>query len=266
MCCGGAATGTTILTPSCNMRHHSSLGGWNGLVSRGIMSVMKPFFAIVSLLIAVSVACTYKSAGSQPVPNNSATLSQPSAQTTDASGQDKPTCQLTLAGAPDIKGLRLGMTPEQVLALFPGSNEDAEIRSSLSKPPSQFGVSSFLVRPDKYESRDKFAGISQITFTLLDGRVSNFSVGYNGPEYSHVDKFVAKFVEGTNLPAAEAWEPYVGMDNSLKILKCTEFEVRVFAGGPGGNLNYALMRDLAADKKLKDRRDKARAQATPTPQ
>ena len=53
------------------------------------------------------------------------------------------------------------------------------------------------------------------------------------------------------------------MDNQLKILKCTDFEIRVFAGGPGGNLNYVLMKDLEAEKKLKDRRDKARAKATP---
>jgi len=156
------------------------------------------------------------------------------------------------------------MTTEEVLALFPGSKDDAEVRTSLSRPPSQFGVSSFLVRPEKYESKDKFAGVNQITFTLLDGRVSSFSVGYNGPEYSHVDKFVAKFIEGTTLPAADQWEAYVGMDNSLKILKCTDFEIRVFAGGQGGNLNYALMKDLAAEKKLKERRDKARAKA-PSP-
>lgn len=228
---------------------------------------MRFFFAIITLVIGITAACSsYKSAGSQSLVNSNPAVVQSPAQTNSESGQDKPTCQLTLAGAPDIKGIRLGMTPDQVLALFPGSNEDAEIRSSLSKPPSQFGVSNFLVRPDKYQSKENFAGISQITFTFLDGRVSSFSVGYNGPEYSHVDKFVAKFVEGTNLPAADQWEAYVGMDNQLKILKCTEVEVRVFAGGPGGTLNYALMRDLEADKKLKDRRDKARAKATPTPQ
>src|SRR5947209_4793490 len=115
---------------------------------------MKPFFAIVSLLIAVSVACSaYKSAGSQSPGNSNPAVVQSSAQTSNPTGQDKPTCQLTLPGAPDIKGIRLGMTPEQVLALFPGSNEDAEIRSSLSKPPSQFGVSAFSLRPDKYESK-----------------------------------------------------------------------------------------------------------------
>ena len=158
------------------------------------------------------------------------------------------------------------MTADEVLALFPGSKDDAEVRASLASPPSPLGVSSFLIRPDKYESaREKFAGVTHITFTLLDGRVYTFSIGYNGPEYSHVDKFVAKFIEGTNLPAPDQWEAYVGMDNSLKILKCTDFEIRVFIGGQGGNLNYVLMKDLEAEKKFKERRDKARAKATPTP-
>jgi hypothetical protein len=219
---------------------------------------------LLFLVITVSVACTSsRSAGSPSLAKINS--NQSPAQTSNASAQEKPTCQLTLAGAPDIKGLKLGMTTDEVLAQFPGSKEDAEVRSDLSGPPSQFGVSRVLIRPEKYESKEKFAGINQITFTLLDGRVSNFSVGYNGPEYSHVDKFVAKFVEGTSLPAADQWEAYVGMDNSLKILKCTDFETRVFIGGQGGNLNYVLMKDLEAEKKLKERRDKARAKATPEP-
>src|SRR6267154_3642011 len=111
---------------------------------------MKVFLVITSLLITVSIACTAsRSAGSPSLVNSNATVAQSSTQTTDASAQEKPTCQLTLAGAPDIKGLRLGMTPEQVLAFFPGSNEDADLRSRLSQPPSPFGVSGFVVRPDK---------------------------------------------------------------------------------------------------------------------
>src|SRR5258706_1927202 len=228
------------------------------------MSIMKIFLAIIFFSITVPVACTAsRSAGSPSLVNSNPDVVQSRAQTNNASAQEKPTCQLTLAGAPDIKGLRLAMTTDEVLALFPGSKEDPEVRASLAAPPSKFGTSSFLVRPEKYESKDKFAGVNQITFTLLDGRVTTLTVGYNGPEYSHVDKFVAKFIEGTSLPAADQWEAYVGMDNSLKILKCTDFEIRVFAGGQGGNLNYALMKDLGAEKKVKERRDKARAQAPP---
>lgn len=232
----------------------------------GMIAIMKLFLAIVSFVITVSIACSAsRSAGSQIIASNTPTPEQTPAQIDNSSGQEKPTCQLTLAGAPDIKGLRLGMTPDEVLALFPGSKDDAELKASLSDPPNKFGGSSFLVRPEKYESKDKFVGVSQITFVLLDGRVASVTVGYNGPEYPHVDKFVAKFVEGTNLPPADQWQPYVGLDNSLKILKCAEFEIRVFAGGPGGNLNYVLLNDLEAEKKLKERRAKARAKATPTP-
>jgi hypothetical protein len=225
---------------------------------------MKISLAIVFFSITLSVACTVsRLAGSESLANSNATPVQSSVQTSNTSGQEKPTCQLTLAGVPDIKGLRLGMKAEEVVALFPGSKDDGEVRAGLSKPPSQFGVSGFAIRPEKYETKDKFAGISQITFTLLDGRVSNFTVGYNGPEYSHVDKFVSKFIEGTTLPPADQWEAYVGMDTQMKTLKCTDFEIRVFAGGPGGNLNYVLVKDQEAEKKLKDRRDKARAKATP---
>jgi hypothetical protein len=55
------------------------------------------------------------------------------------------------------------------------------------------------------------------------------------------------------------------MDNQLKTLKCTDFEVEVFAGGKGGNLNYVKVKDLSAEKKLNDRRAKAAAKATPAP-
>jgi hypothetical protein len=153
------------------------------------------------------------------------------------------------------------MTPEQVLGLFPGSREDAEVRSGLAKPASPLGESSFVIKPEKSKSKDKFAGISQISFTLLDGRVYNFSISYNGPEWPHVDNFVAKFAQETSLPTIESWEAFVGLDTQLKLLKCTDFEIRVFAGGPGGNLNYVLVRDLAAVQKLKERRAKAREKA-----
>jgi hypothetical protein len=188
---------------------------------------------------------------------------QPVTETNNSAVTHQATCDLSLAQAPAINSLKLGMTVEEVLALFPGSMDDVEVRTNLSAPPSPLGVSSLVIRPAKFQSKGQFTGINQITFTLLDGRSSSFSIGYNGPEYSHVDKFVSRFIKATDLPAIDQWEAYVGMDTQIKTLKCTDFEIRVFAGGPGGNLNYVLMRDLEADKKLKDRRTKARAKAKP---
>jgi hypothetical protein len=176
---------------------------------------------------------------------------------TAVSGQAN--CTLSIAQAPVVSGVKLGMTPEQVLALFPGSREDKEVSGSLARPASKFGVSTFMIRPERYASKAKFAGVSQISFTLFDGRVSTYNVGYTGPEWKHVDEFVTKFAEATKLPAANAWEAQEGMDSQLKILKCKEFEVSVFAGGRQvQNINYVKVRDLAVEEKLRERREKAK--------
>jgi len=100
---------------------------------------------------------------------------------------------------------------------------------------------------------------------MLDGHLSSFTINYNGPQWPDVDKFVETFVEGKNLPAANQWEPYAGMETQMKTLTCTDFSVRVFSGGEAGNQNYVLVQDLEADKKLKERRRKARESASPTP-
>ena len=157
------------------------------------------------------------------------------------------------------------MTKEQVLAVFPGIENDPQLQSQLSRPPSKLGVSDFVIHPENLESKDKFASFTHFTFSLLDGRVSSLNIGYAGPAYSNVDEFVSKIVEGTSLPPADQWQAYPGMDNQLKVLTCKDFELKVFAGGTEGNLNYVLLTDLEADKKVKDRRAKARAQASPTP-
>jgi hypothetical protein len=225
-------------------------------------------------LISSSIACTYRSAGLQPLTtaklqSETTTQTPTTAQTNNTAAQDKQPCTLTLTGAPTIDGLRLGMTTDEVLAPFAGSKDDPEVRSFLSRPPGVFGVSQLVIRPAKYESPEQPApkpgGVTQISLLFLDGRVSSMSVAYNGPAWSHVDRAVENFVAGKNLPPVNQWSAYVGMDNQLKLLTCSEFEIRVFAGGPGGNLNYVLVKDLEAEKKLRDRQAKAQAAETPTP-
>ena len=244
--------------------HHSSVSLMVLASLRGIIRSMKLFFLIALALIGISIACVPNKSALLSSPNNNTPANRPSEQPADSTEQSNATCPLTMAAAPVLNGLKLGMTPDEVLALFPGSKDDSEVQSNLLRPAGKMGESELIIRPAKF-SKEKFVGISHITFGLLDGRVSSLNIGYNGPAYSHVDQFVTKFVEGTNLPPTDQWQAYVGMDTQLKVLTCKDFEIRVFAGGEGGNLNYVLLRDLEADKKLKDRRKKARESATPTP-
>jgi hypothetical protein len=226
---------------------------------------MKIFLTFIALILGVSIACSAsRSAGSPTVPNSNAAAPQVSVQDQNPPTQDRPKCTLTLATSPVLDGLKLGITTDEVLALFPGSKDDPEVRSFLTRTPNQLGTATLLIRPSKYETKDRSTRLRDIAFKFLDGRVSSFTAAYNGPEYSHVDKFVSKFIEGTNLPAVDQWEAYVGMDNQLKTLTCADFEVKVFAGGEGGNLNYIEIKDLQAAKELKARRDKAKAKPTPS--
>lgn len=165
--------------------------------------------------------------------------------------------KLTLADAPQVHGLRLGMTIEEALALFPGIKNDQEARASLSKPPNRFGEQVLIIRSTKYLSKKRFEGVNQIVFTFLDGRVASLYIGYNSPLWEHVDDFVARFSEGTILPGADSWDAYVGMDTQLKSLKCREFEVKLFAGGHNVNINYVQLTDLLAQKKVRAREEKA---------
>lgn len=166
--------------------------------------------------------------------------------------------KLTVAQSPNIGGLKLSMTIEQVLALFPGIKDDAEVRASLSRPANPFGELSLVINPGKYSPKNRLDRVSQIAFTFLDGRISTLSVSYDGPVWEHVDGFVAKFSGETNLPGADSWDAFVGMDTQLKTLRCRDFEVSVYAGGNGVNINYVQMRDLTAQQTVKERKAKAR--------
>jgi hypothetical protein len=170
-----------------------------------------------------------------------------------------------MTSAPSINGLKLGMTAAEVVAVFPGSKDDAELRSQLSRPPTQLGATELAIRPNILASKPAFNGVSHITFSLLDGRVSALTVHYNGPAWEHVDKFVEKLAGEMNLPPTEQWEAYVGNETQIKTLTCADFSVRANAAGEGGNLNYVSIKDLEAEKKLKERRRKAREQLSPTP-
>jgi len=222
--------------------------------------------AVLTLLIVISLACSASRSASSPTqltsnqPVSSAATPVPSSPVAG-----KTACTLKLSEAPVINRIKLGMTADEVLALFPGSKDDEEVKAALSRR-GQVGNSSLPITPSKYGNSADFKSISRVSLSLLDGRVLSFTVQYNGPEWSHIDKFVEKFVEGKDLPAADQWEPYVGMETQMKTLTCSGFSIRLFNGGEGGSQNYVLIKDIEADNTLKERRKKAQAQASPTPE
>jgi hypothetical protein len=207
---------------------------------------------------------TVRNSKSEPQDSSPATVPRQD-PTPAAESISKATCTLNTTQSPDINGIRLGSTTQQVLDLFPGSRDDAEARAA-AENVTAVGASSFALKPEKYGAEKNFVGIGQFTFSFLDKRLISFTAGYNGPQWKNVDEFIKKFSEEKLLPPLEAWEAYVGLDTQLKTLRCDGFQISLFAGGEGGSLNHVQMKDLAAEKELKDRRAKARRSAEkPTP-
>jgi hypothetical protein len=155
-------------------------------------------------------------------------------------------CTLAAAKAPAIRGVKLGMKIDDVLAMFPGSAEKDEIKSAIAKADGypNFGIVSIYVRPREYSTKDRFAGIADFRFVFFDGRVDQYEVQYDsppgGPAWRRVDDWVAKLVDAFGLPAATDWT----VDQNLswqKNLKCDGFQLQASILNFRGNLTVSTL-------------------------
>ena len=162
------------------------------------------------------------------------------AVSTSAQTSDRPSsqsnCALTLSQSPAIRGMKLGLSTEQVLSMFPGSNQRPEIIRSLNDARGypNYGLAglSFTRVSDPLVFADKFSGIGSFWITVFDGRVNEIRVWYAGahetpegadwPGARGLDEFITKISEAFALPPAAAWV----LNRELgKVLTCQGFDV-----------------------------------------
>lgn len=170
-------------------------------------------------------------------------------------------CSLTLAQAPQIRDVRLGMSSEEVLRLFPGSSDETYIRAQLSTADERFGIVRFSI-PTTLLSKPKFAGVNSLSVVFLDNRLSEYTFTYIGIEWKNVDDFISKFSEAFNLPRAETWE---GSNlPSLKKLYCQGFEMWASASGGGSWIRIRIpeTQQIVSDRQ-EAQKEKARKEFKP---
>jgi hypothetical protein len=146
------------------------------------------------------------------------------AQTTD---QSYTGCNLAREKAPAIRGIKLGMTADELYALIPGIGGNyKEVLVSARKFP-QFGVVSLGATPI---DGDNFNGIESFYFQFFDERVVQYFVYYRGPNsrprgpnWPNGDDLIARIADAYHLPGPANWAG----DANSKILKCKGFEVRI---------------------------------------
>ena len=146
-------------------------------------------------------------------------------------------CGLTQATSPGVRGVRLGMNTEQLLALFPGSAKRRETREALErvKAAGSEEIARLSFDPVVDSVGDNFAGVDSVAVGLSGGRVTEFSVTYVGTTWRNVDEWITKLSESLNLPPARKW--VVGPNETPnKVLKCNGIEVEAAIQGGGGSI------------------------------
>lgn len=153
-------------------------------------------------------------------------FSQTGNQLPDSSG-----CTLTLAQSPTIRGLKLGMSVDQLFTLIPAAREKSDVTNALgsAQGPPNYGVASFALIRNDFPKGDQFAGVDLLYIGLFDNHVTLFSVRYinypAGPRWPEIDELIVKVAETFGLPGLNLWKS--DTSPNLKILRCNGFEVVV---------------------------------------
>jgi hypothetical protein len=163
-------------------------------------------------------------------------------------------CALAVAQSPEIRGIRLEMSAEKLMAAFPEELNRAAIDKALkeSKKPENYGLGRTELRPVAGVANPKFGDVNWISVDLLDERVTSFTIQYVNPAWSSTDQFITKLSESLKLPAANKWGGDPGGPN--KFLRCEGFGVSAFAI-PGSTGGMVSVRDALASQTVADRRE-----------
>jgi hypothetical protein len=151
-------------------------------------------------------------------------------------------CSLQLSRAPAIRGVKLGMTVDELLSLFPGSSDSLGIKDRLAAAEgySNFGAASFPITPSNWASKERFAGVSYYDFRVFDRRVVRFDVYYEGfptgARWQDTDDLIQRFSDSLHLPGPKDWVKDEG--SSRKRLKCDGFEISASADNDRGSIAF----------------------------
>jgi|SRR5262245_27571147 len=171
----------------------------------------------------------------------------------------KPTCKLTLAQAPVIRGLRLGMTNDELFAIFPANERDEFNRAQQLKSaelPPNYGYTSFQFYPSNYATKDRFMGIGSLTFELFDRKVVSIGATYSpAPQFDRPGQLMEIITRQFGLPEFKDWPGSNEYWNGTW-LSCEGFTFQV--SGYSEYFSISLI-DPAYKKIVEDRRQADRA-------
>ena len=157
-------------------------------------------------------------------------------------------CSLTEATSPKIRGLQLGMTTQELLAMFPNSTRRKEIKDALEKSrgPSTDEAVYLTFDPATDSGKSEFADVASVSAGLHKGKVMDLAVQYVSPPWGTIDEWVAKVSAAFQLPGDQGWKAGSN-ETPNKVLKCNGIEIEAAIQGGGGSVrlrNTELFRGI----------------------
>jgi hypothetical protein len=171
----------------------------------------------------------------------------------------QPTCKLTLAQAPVIRGLRLGMTSDELFAMFlADEGEEFNRAQQLKKAelPPHYGYTSFQFYTSRYATKDRFTGIGSLIIGLFDRKVTYISATYSpAPQFDRPGQLMEIITRQFGLPEFKDWPGY--RESQIgSLLSCAGFTFQVH----GYSENFSIiLTDPTYGKIMKDREQADRA-------
>lgn len=169
-------------------------------------------------------------------------------------------CTLKLAQSPAIRGIKLGMKLEQILAWFPIDQENAYLKEMVASRASfpNNGVISFGAAPNQHKVRDQFLGIQSLNFVFVDEQLVRYEVQYGWPDWPELDDFINKLADTFHLPRPGNWTG----DPGRKRLSCAGFQLEALTRDGNARLvvktndePFEIQRQRRAASEEKARRD-----------
>jgi hypothetical protein len=150
-----------------------------------------------------------------------------------AAAQGEP-CRLERAVAPDYGGVMLGMTPEELARMFPGSEELQRATAEAVAGGGRRFVAS-LGMLELNLRRQQFADAGELVLTFLGGRLHRIDVRYRQPvPWADAAEFSAHASKRLAVPADSWGAVSSDAEKFSRVLDCRGFSVvvRVDRGGP----------------------------------
>jgi hypothetical protein len=143
-------------------------------------------------------------------------------------------CNLTPAQAPVFRGIRLGMSTDELLALFPRSKEQSNTIQALGYAEINYGEVRLGFDTRTYpENKEMFSNnIYSYNIMLFDSRVARFDVYYQFPNQNNRSPnwtymtWIPKLSETYKLPKPEDW---VSTSVNYANIACQGFRINVEA-------------------------------------